>query len=218
MLLAGVDEVGGGDCIAGPLVTAVVVFNLDADIPEEIRCIGESKRVLRRKGPKEIERLYNEIVKVAHEWRCGYATAREITVHQKTFRRGGMHESTVKALGRAIRALMCEPSSAAVDGGIAVPTHGLGYYLPQQIESHADERHWVVAAASIVARYVRDSMMEIYHIAKIPNVEAYEWDKNFGRSTPAHIAAIEKFGVTAHHRFRFKEVRTAHSKYVMSQQ
>jgi len=65
-----------------------------------------------------------------------------------------------------------------------------------------DEKIISIAAASIVAKATRDLFM-IKLGKKFPK---YRWNKNFGYGTAEHIKGLRKYGVTKHHRKKFKPV------------
>ena len=65
-----------------------------------------------------------------------------------------------------------------------------------------DEKIISIAAASIIAKVARDLFM-INLAKKFPN---YNWNKNFGYGTYEHLHGLKKYGVTKHHRKRFKPV------------
>jgi ribonuclease HII len=65
-----------------------------------------------------------------------------------------------------------------------------------------DEKVTSIAAASIIAKATRDMFM-IKLAKKYPK---YCWNKNFGYGTAAHIKGLKKYGVTKHHRKKFKPI------------
>ena len=65
-----------------------------------------------------------------------------------------------------------------------------------------DEKITCIAAASIVAKATRDLFM-IKLAKKYPN---YRWNKNFGYGTVDHLRGLKKYGVTKHHRKKFKPI------------
>ena len=65
-----------------------------------------------------------------------------------------------------------------------------------------DEKITCVAAASIVAKVTRDLFM-IKLAKKYPK---YNWNKNFGYGTAKHLYGLKKYGITKHHRKKFKPI------------
>jgi ribonuclease HII len=68
-----------------------------------------------------------------------------------------------------------------------------------------DARSLSIAAASIVAKVMRDGVMRV--LAK--RYEGYGWESNVGYSTREHCAALTSLGATIHHRRSFAPVRLA---------
>ena len=64
------------------------------------------------------------------------------------------------------------------------------------------EKIKVISAASIIAKVYRDYLM----IKLAEEFSNYSWEKNFGYGTKAHLDGLKKFGITSHHRKRFKPV------------
>jgi ribonuclease HII len=60
-----------------------------------------------------------------------------------------------------------------------------------------------IAAASIVAKVLRDRMVMAYH----EEYPMYGWDRNKGYGTKEHVEAIKKFGITPYHRKSFRGVK-----------
>ncbi len=64
-----------------------------------------------------------------------------------------------------------------------------------------DERSISVAAASIIAKVYRDSLMK--KIGQRRRYKKYHWEKNKGYGTKEHRDAILKHGTTGYHRKQF---------------
>jgi ribonuclease HII len=79
-----------------------------------------------------------------------------------------------------------------VDGNKGVD----GYAGKQKIEPKADGNYWVVAAASILAKIIRDDLM----IALGEQFPKYGWGKNKGYPTPDHKEALVELGLSTYHR------------------
>ena len=65
-----------------------------------------------------------------------------------------------------------------------------------------DSKITCIAAASIVAKTTRDLFM----IKLGKKYSKYQWDKNFGYGTDEHLKSLKKYGVTKHHRKKFKPI------------
>ena len=81
-----------------------------------------------------------------------------------------------------------------------------GAHAPKNMDYHfktiirGDEKIPAISAASIIAKVARDRY--ITRLAK--NYISYGWHTNFGYGTKKHLKAINKFGVTIHHRKSFR--------------
>ena len=67
-----------------------------------------------------------------------------------------------------------------------------------------DARCYSIAAASIVAKVVRDRLMD----RLAPRHPHYGWERNAGYATADHRRGIEEHGITALHRRSFARVRS----------
>ena len=107
-------------------------------------------------------------------------------------------QATLLAMKRAINNLKHKPNMILIDG-IHIPKN-MSYHFKTIIRG--DEKISAISAASIIAKVARDSY--ITRLAK--NYVPYSWHTNFGYGTKKHLNAINKFGVTIHHRKSFKPV------------
>ena len=195
-LLVGVDEAGRGP-LAGPVVAAAVVFPENFRV---IRGVADSKTVT-------VERREALAIKIRARAICfgvGAASCREID-------RVNIRVATAIAMRRALRALLRVleagrspdsrvPGSSAPEYLILVdglPFPELGY--PHEALVDGDALCYSVAAASIVAKTVRDRLMRGLH-TRYPG---YGWDSNVGYGTPEHLAGLQTTGPTRHHRLTF---------------
>lgn len=182
--IAGVDEVGRG-AWAGPVVAAALVLP-DAGWPLGIT---DSKAVPPARRTQLAERI-REISVVG----VGIIPVRRVDEI-------GVGKATFEAMVAAIEALPLRPAAAIVDG-TAAPA------LPQcQAVTlvKGDQRSMSVAAASIVAKVVRDKIM----CSLGETFPAYGWASNKGYGAKAHQLAIEAEGVTIHHRHSFAPIAAA---------
>ncbi len=181
-MIAGVDEVGRG-ALAGPVTVAAVVLHPDRPIDG----LDDSKRV----SPRRRERLAGEIRGRAAAWAVVHREAAEID-------RINILEATRAAMIEAVLALGDGLGLVVSD---ALPLPGLP--VPVLAEPHADARYCCVAAASILAKVVRDATMAVL-AGEHPG---YGWAANKGYPTPAHLGALRRLGVTSLHRKSFAPVR-----------
>jgi ribonuclease HII len=174
-----VDEVGRG-CLAGPVVAAAVVLDPGRHIPG----ICDSKLV----RPPERERLFERILSHATAWTVASADPREIDDIN-------IHQASLTAMRRAVLALAPLPDIVLVDA-FRVP----GLPMAQRGVLHGDRRCSAIAAASIVAKVVRDREMLELH-ARDPR---YGFDRHKGYATADHLQAVARFGYSDAHRRSFR--------------
>lgn len=176
--VAGADEAGRG-ALAGPVVAAAVVL----DSRKHIAGLRDSKLLT----AMQRERLYVEITGNAH-WAVASAPPDDVD-------RLNVHRASLDALRRAILALEPQPAFALVDG-FRVP----GLDLPQRAVIGGDRRCAAIAAASIVAKVIRDREMVGLHAVD----PRYGFDRHKGYATRAHVDAVARFGYSDVHRRSFR--------------
>ena len=179
--IAGVDEVGRGP-LAGPVVAAAVVL----DLKKVPRGLADSKVL----SCEERERLFEKIVANAH---VGIASISHLEIDVINIR-----QASLSAMCRALAALPCRPDIALVDGNDPPD-------LPCDIETiiKGDASIASIAAASIVAKVVRDRLMKRLH----GSFPAYGFQTNVGYRSRAHFAALRDHGPCPFHRVTFAPVR-----------
>ena len=184
--LAGADEAGRGS-LAGPLVTAAVLFDYECLRDHRVRPLGllnDSKQV----APDEREALFRAV--------AGCATRIAVRViPPSVIDRDGLHRSNLRGL-RETLADLCPPAEACLVDGFR-----LGPLAPEhQAVVDGDERSAVIAAASIVAKVVRDRTMRRMD-ALYPG---YGFVSHVGYITPGHSAVVRRLGPTRIHRRSFE--------------
>jgi len=184
LLVAGMDEAGRGP-IAGPVVVACVVFKPFSELPPA----RDSKEL----SPKGREVLFSQIVESALAVSVGFATPREID-------RLNVYEATRLAYRRALERLPFRPGAVITDY-VPLPFFDGEVYSPPR----ADASFVSVAAASVVAKVVRDRLMEGYG-ARYPG---FGFERHKGYPTKDHLRALESRGALEIHRRSFKPLRSA---------
>ena len=182
MAVAGIDEVGRGP-LAGPVVAAAVVFYPDQ---KPIRGLNDSKVL----SAKARDRLALEIRSRARAIGIGAASVHEID-------RWNIRRATIIAMRRALSRLGLDPTDVLIDG---MPCPELG--RPHQAIVDGDAKCSSIAAASIIAKTVRDALMARLAVRH----PGYAWDTNKGYATADHLAAVASLGPTRHHRQSFSPV------------
>lgn len=178
-LIAGVDEVGRGP-LAGPVLAAAVVLPPGV----AIRGVDDSKKLTADKRAE----LYEEIRARAVSIGVAGASTREVD-------RINILRASHLAMKRAIARLSCTPEHVFVDG-LAVAE--LGCEHTAVIDG--DAKVHCIACASIVAKVVRDRIMQLL----ANRYPGYGWDTNVGYATAEHRDAIIELGLTPHHRRSFE--------------
>ena len=179
--VAGVDEAGRGPW-AGPVVAAAVVLDR-GKVPEGL---NDSKKL----SAKRREALFGEIERLAVVG-IGIGPVEEID-------RIGVGRANDLAMCRAIEALRQRPAFALIDG-IWVPKM---LDLPARPVKKGDSRSLSIAAASIMAKVTRDRIMAELDL----ECPGYGWSHNQGYGTAEHADALQRLGVTPHHRRSFKPI------------
>jgi ribonuclease HII len=178
-LVAGVDEVGRGP-LAGPVLAAAVVLPPGV----AIRGVDDSKKLT----PERRAELYDAIRARAVAIGVAGASAREVD-------RLNILRASHLAMRRAIARLGCEPEHIFVDG---LPVPELGPRHTAVVGGDASVH--CIACASIVAKVVRDRIMQLL-ATRYPG---YGWSTNAGYGTAEHRGAIVELGLTPHHRRTFE--------------
>lgn len=179
--VAGVDEAGRGP-LAGPVVAAAVVFG---ELPAKT-AIRDSKALT----PDARDRLVFEI----------FTTARAVSaaaVWPAEIDRLNIHNATLLAMERALASLSVSPGFVLVDGAFPVPVD-----TPQKTIKKGDARSVSIAAASIIAKTTRDSIMASYDRA----FPGYGFARHKGYPTAEHKEAIKRLGPSPIHRRSFSGV------------
>ncbi|MFC7053590.1 ribonuclease HII [Hansschlegelia quercus] len=179
--VAGVDEVGRGP-LAGPVVAAAVVLD-----PKRVpKGLADSKALTRERR----EELFIEIMAKAE---VAFAAASTDRIEKINIR-----GASLWAMTRAVASLGVKPDLVFVDGRDTPP----GLACPAKTVIGGDALVQSIAAASIVAKVVRDRMMarlgEIY-----PH---YGFERHMGYGTPEHLAALQLHGPCSHHRRTFAPI------------
>ena len=185
--VAGLDEAGRGP-LAGPVIAAAVVF--PSGVPGSLsRLIDDSKKLSRQAREAAYQAL------LASEWAevaVGGASVSEIERHN-------ILNASLLAMRRAASRLPFAPDFALVDGN-----RPPSLACPVRCVVGGDALCLSIAAASIVAKVVRDRIMARLH-ERFPQ---YGWSGNAGYATSLHRQALLHSGPTRHHRRSFGTVRS----------
>jgi ribonuclease HII len=184
--VAGTDEAGRGP-LAGPVVAAAVILRPD-DLPNGI---DDSKRLSKAGREKAFEEIMGKAAAIA------FASASAGDIDASNILR-----ASLSAMARAVGALCIAPDHVLADGRDIPP----GLPCPGSALVKGDQRSLSIAAASIVAKVMRDRMMAAAH-AQFPR---YGFITNQGYGSAGHMAAIaEHRPVPRLHRHSFAPIKPA---------
>ncbi len=188
-LVAGIDEVGRGS-FAGPVVAGCVVFSDTSEIPLGIR-INDSKKLTAAQ-----RELASEWIKEnAFAFGIGQANVTQIN-------KFGIKKASEIAFRKAILNCKVKIDYLLIDAFYIPYVKGLRRKNQLAIIK-GDGKSISIAAASIIAKVYRDSLMVT--LSKQPKYKKYGWGKNKGYGTREHRNAIKKHGITFKHRIQFVE-------------
>ena len=180
VLEAGTDEAGRG-CLAGPVTAAAVILPPGYINP----ALNDSKKL----SARDRAALAIEIKAEA----LAYAIA---DISPERIDAINILRASILGMHEALKQLQVDPAAILVDGNRFVPY----YDIPHYCMIKGDGRFMSIAAASILAKTHRDSLMANLHLGH-PH---YNWKQNKGYPTPEHRDAIRIFGPTEHHRKTFR--------------
>ncbi len=179
----GIDEAGRGP-LAGPVVVAAVYSN-----GFYVDDVNDSKQL----SKKQRENLFYKIISKNY-----YSIA---TISSQEIDRVNILNATKKGMLEAFNTLYRQIKTvdiALIDGNQKVT----GIPIKQETIVKGDSKSYSIAAASIIAKVYRDSIME--ELDEI--YPQYNFKNNQGYGTKEHIEAIKKYGVISEHRLTFKPI------------
>lgn len=185
--IAGADEAGRG-CLAGPLVAAAVVLDYAGAPFPHLDGLTDSKLMTLDAREGIYQGILRSVARVS--WvACSPESIDEV----------GLHRSNIAALARVLESLRGEYRVAVVDGfDLRRPE------LRAQAIVGADYKSAAVAAASVVAKVVRDRLMR----ALAPSYPEYHFEEHVGYGTDVHREALRRLGPCPLHRLSFQGVET----------
>ena len=179
---AGVDEAGRGP-LAGPVVAAAVILDRGARWDG----IDDSKLV----PPERRCEIFARVLAEARAFSWSVVGPRAVD-------RFNIRGASLEAMRRAVHRLRMTPEVVLVDGRDPVP----GVTCAQHAVIDGDAKLLSVAAASILAKVVRDRIME-----GLDRVwPEYGFARHKGYSTPEHLEALRRLGPCPIHRYSFTPV------------
>ncbi len=202
-IIIGVDEAGRGP-LAGPVVAGAVILGRSPlkkfRISEYKETIDDSKKL----RPAQREKAFKEISTKAI-FGIGIKDSKYID-------KENIHMATLAAMKQAVKKLMrefcriCNKKEKDVRKNVCVLVDGIfGGFLPYKTIPivKGDSKSLSIAAASIMAKVTRDSIMGRYD-KKYP---LYGFSRHKGYGTKFHLEAIERYGPCLIHRKTFAPIR-----------
>jgi ribonuclease HII len=181
--IAGLDEAGRGSW-AGPIVAGAVIWRPGV---KKVDGLADSKKLT----PGAREKLFLQITKNCLGWAVGIVPHTHID-------EVGILEANREVFRRALGNLRVEPHYVLIDGlKIFEPEY------PHEFIVKGDDKIASIAAASIVAKVVRDQILRQFS----KNHPEYNWQENKGYGTAEHREMIDRFGLSELHRLSFRPMR-----------
>lgn len=183
-LVAGVDEAGRGP-LAGPVVAAACFLKN----PQLFYGINDSKLL----SPPKRKRLFEELSQHP-DLKYGIGIIDSTQIDQIN-----IYQASLEAMRRAVLALPEQPDYLLIDGKAQLRMVN----ITEEVIVGGDRSSQLIAAASILAKETRDSIMIQYHL----QYPEYGFDKHKGYGTADHLEALQKYGPCPIHRRSFAPVR-----------
>lgn len=179
--IAGIDEVGRGP-LAGPVTAAAVILPVDF----YLLGIDDSKKLTELKREAFYEQIMSQAIAVSIS-----------SISPEEIDRINIYEAAKKAMIAAVSGLSVKPDFLLIDA-VKLTTP-----YPYEAIIKGDAKSISIAAASIIAKVTRDRLMKEISL----NYPEYGFAGNAGYGTKEHLLAIEKYGVTPHHRKSFAPIK-----------
>ena len=179
----GLDEVGRGS-IFGPVFSAVIVLTEKNGLTLKKLGVNDSKKLT----PKKRKKFFPKIISLSSDYSLGQSSVREID-------KFGIRYATELSMIRAVKKLRNVPSELIIDGPLSLRL----WEGNQRNIISGDCKFTSIAAASIIAKVTRDSLMERLE-KKYPG---YFLFKNKGYGTKQHFSSLKENGLTNLHRKSF---------------
>lgn len=181
-LIAGVDEVGRGP-LAGPVIAAAVILPNNC----KIRGLNDSKKISKKKHREMFKAVQDQALAI------GIGIMDNHVIDQVN-----IYEATKLAMQEAIAQLTPQPEHLLIDA------MKLDLPISQTSIIKGDANSLSIAAASIVAKVIRDDLMAEYD----QQFPGYDFTKNAGYGTAKHLEGLDRYGVTPIHRKTFEPIKS----------
>lgn len=188
-VVAGIDEVGRGP-IAGPVIACAFVFVNRSNFQAQFPFINDSKKLTSNRR-RVLYDFFMQQQGIGCHFAIGEASVAEID-------QINIRQASLLAMQRAYDGLSISVDFALVDGNV-LPSIS----CPAQPVIKGDQLSYSIAAASIVAKEMRDQLM--CDLAQ--EYPYYCWERNAGYGTKKHLDGLQSHGITPHHRLSFAPVK-----------
>ena len=182
-VVAGIDEAGRGP-IAGPLVIGICVFPPFYDNFE----FNDSKKLSDKKRRQLFEVIKRDAIYYSYE----VISVEEVDQYN-------IYAATQLGMERAVKRMKLQVEAILTD---AMPLPHIDKKIPLEAIIKGDAKSVTIAAASIIAKVVRDDMM-IELDKKYPG---YNLKQNKGYCTPEHMRLLKENGICDIHRKTYDPV------------
>jgi ribonuclease HII len=181
--ICGLDEAGRG-ALAGPLIACIVYWDTESQNKlNQLKIKLKDGKLLTRKSREAIFLKINEV----------YIKYSICLIKTSSINHHGIGWANKEIFRRLIAKY--EADNYVIDGNLKIPGHkNIKFKISSQ--PHADATIAPVILAGIIAKVVRDRLMDSYHL-KYP---MYCWNQNAGYGTKKHIIQLKKFGLCPLHR------------------
>ena len=183
--VAGLDEAGRG-AWAGPVSAGAVVLPVNLEIQKHLSGVRDSKQMT----PRQREHWAAEVKDFALAWQVGFSTQVEIDTM-------GIVPATRLAMLRALAGLTVRPQHLLIDALLLREVD-----LPQTALVKGDSRSLSIAAASVLAKVARDTLM----IEMDGAYPGYGFGRHKGYGTRVHRVALDRLGPCQLHRRSFRPI------------
>lgn len=197
--IGGIDEVGRG-CLAGPLVTAIVVYDIEKllelsqnpEIYKKINQIKDSKKL----SEKKREELSSFIKEIAYFYSIDEVSNHDIdSIGISKVTNNSFFKNYTMAYAKRLDFVFTDAFKIS-----EVAPH------KQSSLIKGDNTSLAIASASIIAKFFRDELMKKISVSE--EYKIYGFDSHKGYGTAAHIEEIKRSGVSSLHRKSFEPIKS----------